>query len=124
LGIGVDLAHPLHDAIGILTPPVVVPNVPQPSSGASGWLLHLGSRNVTATSLVPLEENGRVAGFRVRLLETAGRPASLAVSAFRPVKSAATLDFLGNTLSELKTDDGKIKLDLSAHEWTEVVARW
>jgi hypothetical protein len=124
LGIGVDLAHPLHDAIGILTPPVVLPDMPQPSSGASGWLLHLSSRNVIATSLLPLAESNRVTGFRVRLLETAGRPANVALSAFRAIKSAATVDFLGNTLSELTIDDGKIKLDLAAHEWVEIVARW
>jgi hypothetical protein len=124
LGMGVDLTHPLHEALGILIPPVVVPNVPQPSSGASGWLIHLSSRNVIATSLAPLEENHRVLGFRARLLETAGRPANLTITAFRPIKSATTLDFLGNTLSDLKIEEGKIKLDLSAHEWTEVVARW
>jgi alpha-mannosidase len=123
-GIGVDLQHPLHDALGILTPPVIVPNVPAPSSGASGWLLHLSSRNVIATSLVPLEEGGKIAGFRVRLLETAGRPANLAVTAFKPVKSATRLDFLGNTLADCSTEDGKIKLDLAAYEWVEIVARW
>jgi len=58
------------------------------------------------------------------LLETTGRPANLIVTAFREIKSAATVDFLGNTLTELAVEDGKIKLDLSAHEWTEVVVRW
>jgi alpha-mannosidase len=124
LGIGVDLSHPLHDALGILTPQVIVPNVPQPASGNSGWLLHLSSRNVIATSLIPLEEGGRITGFRIRLLETAGRPANLALTAFRPVKSASTVDYIGSPLAELKIDDGKIKLDLSAHEWAEVIARW
>jgi hypothetical protein len=87
-------------------------------------LLHLSSRNVIATSLTPLEEGGQVAGFRVRLLETAGRPASLAVSAFKPVKSAGTVDFFGNPLVACAIEDGKIKLDLAAYEWAEVVARW
>lgn len=124
LGIGVDLAHPLHDAIGILTPAVIVPNVPQPQSGNSGWLLHLSSRNVITTSLLPLEENGRITGFRARLLETAGRPANLAITAFREIKSASTVDFLGNTLSECPIEEGKIKHDLAAHEWVEIQARW
>ena len=30
LGIGVDLSHPLHDALGLFVPPLVVPSVPQP----------------------------------------------------------------------------------------------
>jgi hypothetical protein len=102
----------------------VLHDVRQPSSGSSGWLLHLSSRNVIATSLAPLEEGGRVAGFRVRLLETAGRPANLSITAFRPIKSATTVDFLGNMLSELKIEDGKIKLDLAAAEWVEIHAHW
>ncbi len=124
IGIGVDLAHPFHEALGILTPPIMVRDVPQPSSGASGWLLHLSSRNVIATSLSPLDETGRIVGFRARLLETAGRPANLAISAFRLIRAASTVDFLGNTLATLPVDDGKIKLDLAAHEWTEIVARY
>jgi alpha-mannosidase len=124
LGIGVDLVHPMHEAMGLLAPPLVIPNVPQPSSGTSGWLLHLSSRNVIATSLTPLVESGRVTGFRTRLLETAGRPANLTLTAFRNLQSATTVDFLGNPLSALQVEEGKIKLDLAAHEWTEVLAHW
>jgi alpha-mannosidase len=79
---------------------------------------------VIATSLTPLDEDGNVVGFQVRLLETAGRPANLAVSSFRPVKSATSVDFLDQPLGECNIEDGKIKLDLSAHEWVQVVARW
>jgi alpha-mannosidase len=124
LGIGVDLQHPLHEAIGLVAPPIVVPNSPSPASGSAGWLFHLSSRSVIATSWQPLEESGRIAGFRVRLLETAGRAASFALSAFKPVRSAGTVDFLGNPLAELTIEDGKIKLELSAYEWVEVVAKW
>ena len=124
LGISVDLAHPLHEAIGLLTSPIVVPNVAAPSSGSAGWLMHLSARNVIATHWEPLQEAGGVAGFRVRLLETEGRAANLALSAFRSICSAQTVDFLGNVLADLAIDDGKIKLDLAAYEWAEVVARW
>jgi len=124
LGIGVDLSHPHHDAVGLMVPPVVVPNVPQPKSGASGWLLHLSSRNVIVTSLVPLTDGSRTIGCRAGLLETAGRPANLALSAFRPIKSASTVDFHGQPLAECSLDDGKAKLDLAAHEWAAVELRF
>jgi alpha-mannosidase len=124
LGIGVDLVHPLHEALGIMTPPVVVPDIPQPASGNSGWLLHLSSRNVITTSLQALDENGRVTGFRARLLETAGRPANLVLTAFRSLANAATVDFLGQEVSQLEIEDGKARLNLSGYEWTEIVARW
>jgi len=107
-----------------LLPPVVVPGVPQPASGNSGWLLHLNARNVVATSVTPVVESGNTAGVQLRLLETAGRPANLSVSAFRPIKSASTVDFLGQPLTECRIEEGKLKLDLSAHEWVQVVARW
>lgn len=124
LGIGVDLVHPLHEALGLLTPPVIVPNVPQPSSGTSGWLLHLSQRNVVTTSLLPLVENGQVTGFRARLLETAGRPANLVLTAFRSLATAATVNFQGQELAKLEVEEGKVRLNLSAHEWTEITARW
>jgi len=57
-------------------------------------------------------------------LETAGRPANLALSAFREIKSASTTDFQGASIAELKIEDGKAKLDMAAHEWVEVHARW
>jgi alpha-mannosidase len=124
LGIGIDLAYPLHEALGLLAPQAIVPDVPRPSSGASGWLVHLGARNVIATSLRPLVEASRVVGFAARLLEIAGRPASLTVTAFRPIQAAATVDFLGSPLATVKIEDGKAKLDLAANEWTELHARW
>src|SRR6478735_5251132 len=112
-GIGVDLAHPMHEAIGIWTPPIILPDCPQPSSGSSGWLLHLSSRNVIATSIAPLLEGDKVIGFRARLLETSGRPANLALSAFREIKSASTTDFQGASIAELKIEEGKAKLDIA-----------
>jgi alpha-mannosidase len=123
-GIGIDVAHPINDSIGLLTPPIVLPDVPRPASGATGWFIHLSSRNVIATSISPLCEGTRVTGFRARLLETAGRPANLAITAFREIKSAASCDFSDNTIAELTIDSGKAKLDLAAHEWVEIIARW
>jgi len=124
LGIGADVAYPLQEAIGLLMPPAVLHDVPQPPSGNSGWLVHLSSRNVIATSVRPLVEDGRVAGLALRLLEIAGRPANLAISTFRPLKTAETVDFLGATLASLPIEEGKARLDLAASEWTEVYVRW
>lgn len=123
VGIGIDLTHPMLDAIGLLSPLVVVPGIQRPTS-ASGWLFHLDSRNVVATHWEPLVEDGKVTGFRTRLLETAGRPAGLTLSAFKPVGSAERMDFLGQRMDQCQVLDGKIKLDLAAHEFVEVVGRW
>jgi alpha-mannosidase len=122
VGIGIDLTHPMLDAMSLLTPPIVVPS--SAPTSASSWLFHLDSRNVIATHWQPLVEDGKVTGFRVRLLETAGRPAGLTLSAFKPVGLAERVDFLGKRLDQCQVLDGKIKLDLAAHEFVEVVGRW
>jgi alpha-mannosidase len=124
VGVGIDLTHPLHEALGLLVPRTVARNSAPPSSSASGWLFHLDAKNVVMTSLAPLVEENRVVGFRARLLETAGRPANLSFSSFRGVQSAETVDFLGQSLCPCKVEAGKIQLSLAASEWVEVVARW
>ncbi len=48
-------------------------NAAAPQSGASGWLLHVDCRNVVTTHLAPLYQADKVIGYRVRLLEIAGR---------------------------------------------------
>lgn len=124
VGIGIDLTHPMLEAVSLLTPSIVVPRAARPASGTSGWLFHLDSRNVIATSWQPLVEMRKVTGFRTRLLETAGRPANLSLSAFRAVGSAERVDFFGKRLDECKVEEGKIKLDMAAHEFVEIVGRW
>lgn len=124
LGIGLDLTHPMLDAIGVLSPPLIVPDAVQPTSGTSGWLFHIDARTVIATHWEPLVEGTSVSGFRVRLLETAGRPANLTLSAFRAVKSAQQVDFRGEPTGDCTVADGKIRVDLPAHGWIELIAHW
>jgi alpha-mannosidase len=125
LGIGIDLQHPMHEAMAMLAPPLPVVIAAQPpKTGPSGWLVHLDSRNVITTHLSPLERDGRVVGFRARVLETAGRPATLTVSALRSIGTARKVDFRGNVLNECSVEAGKAKLNMSAHEWAELEAYW
>ena len=124
LGIGIDLTHPMLDAISLMSPPIILADVPQPASGTSGWLFHIDARNVIATHWEPITEGQGVSGFRVRLLETAGRPANLTMSAFRPIKLARQVDFLGQTLGDCTVADGKVRVDLPAHGWIEMAISW
>lgn len=133
MGIGIDLTHPMLEAIALTEaePALVVADVPCPLAGNSSWLFHLDSKNVVATSWEPVDANGNlpspggpVAGVRVRLLETAGRPANVSLSGFRSFVKGTTVDFLGNKLTDAEIEGGKVRLDMSAHEWVEVVAIW
>ncbi len=122
-GIGVDVTQPLHEAMALLTPKVTLESA-SPTTGASGWLLHIDARNVIATAWEPLVESGAVVGLRTRLLETVGRGATTTISCFRAFRSAAKVDPAGNEIGTCEVADGKLRVDVAAHEWVEVVARF
>lgn len=134
LGIGIDLTHPMLEALAFndTSDPLVVPDVPCPLAGNSGWLFHLDSKNVVATAWQPCDATGKAlpvgassaAGVRLRLLETAGRPANLSITGFRPFKEAYLVDFMEQKVRDLELEGGKVRLDMSAHEWVEIVAIW
>src|SRR6185437_17179904 len=99
----------LHDALPIsmelLDPAVVVPNAVQPASGTTGWLFHIDAKNILATHWETLVEEGVVTGFRMRMLETAGRAGRVQLRAFKPLASARQTDYLGQTLAELTVEE-------------------
>ena len=125
LGIGIDLKQPLQEAIKLLSPPIALPqSAAPPDPVRSAWLFHIDARNVISTWWSPIAEHGHLQGFRVRLLEVAGRPARLKLSCFRPLAEARQVDFLGHPLGDAAVEDGHVRLELSANEWTEVEARF
>jgi alpha-mannosidase len=125
MGIGMDVKYPLSEAMALLTPPTMIPRTAGPPVGsAQGWMFHLDSRNVTATSWTPLVQDGCVRGFRVRLLETGGRTVHTRLRAYRAVSAAYKLDFAGQTTGSCPVRDGSVAIDLGSHEWLELEARW
>lgn len=123
LGIGVDLPHPLQEAIGLLSPPCVLPMESAPGV-ATGWFFHLDAKNVAATHWSPLVEGGQVRGIRARILETAGRSARAKLSCCRELVRARYVNFQGNSLGDCSIDSGRAVLDVTAHQWVEVEAFW
>jgi alpha-mannosidase len=121
LGIGIDLPHPVAAALDFLSPPVNVASVPMPST-PSGWLFHLDSRHVLATHWEAVTSAGRLAGFRVRLLETDGRKVGLGLNAFRTVQSARKVHPGDAAPADLVVENGRIIVPLGPHEWAEVEA--
>jgi len=114
--------YPAHAAIDALAmPPEFGRREPAPK-GPWGWLFHLDCRNVLATHWEPLAVEGRATGLRVRLLETEGRRAELALRSFRPVASARKVDFPGGLQSELPVEGDRITIELGPREWAQVEA--
>lgn len=125
LGIGVEVKNPLHESFNLVTPvPSLVQTAAAPAPSASGWLFHVDARNVTATHWEPWFEAGVNVGFRVRLLETQGRQASVGLQCFRAVRSARKLNFQGDQITECTIDKDAIRLQLTAGEWAQIEARW
>ncbi|MFV1964681.1 MAG: hypothetical protein ACC628_04615 [Pirellulaceae bacterium] len=123
LGIGIDLVHPIQEAMGLLAPATVFHEVAPPPA-PSGWFFHLDSRSVLSTHWSTVVEEGRVVGFRTRLLETAGRTVRTKLTTFRDIQSARQVNFVGDTLADCRVDQGCVQIELAAHEWTEIEARW
>jgi alpha-mannosidase len=124
LGIGLDLAHALPEALALLAEPMAVyQSAPSPAP-AHCWLFHVDARSVVATHWSPVWDSGKLVGVRTRLLEGAGKGVRARLASFRPFVSARQLNFVGETQSQLALDEGRAVLDLSAHEWIEVECRW
>ncbi|MBW3600128.1 MAG: hypothetical protein KY475_23000, partial [Planctomycetes bacterium] len=124
MGIGVELKNSLHEALSFLAPETKLFQEAPPPANASGWLFHIDARTVAATHWAPVIEDGSAVGVRVRLLETAGRPARMKLTGFRPFAAAKQIDFLGQPLKECQVEEGVARLELAAHEWVELEARF
>ena len=123
LAIGIDLPHPMPAARGFLAPRTEVPAAARPPA-ASGWLFHLDCRNVIATHWAPWLSDGRVAGYRVRLLETDGRNVEVGLRSFRPVEAADKINPGDAPPSELPVEGDQVTIRMGPHEWIEAVARF
>ena len=118
-GIGIGLANPARDAAEFLSVPTMTHAVPMSSTAQTGWLFHIDSKNVTATSWQAIRDAERH-GFRVRVIETTGRPTQIHIKAFRNVTSARKVDFQDETLVDCPVNGDAITVNLDGHEWTEI----
>jgi alpha-mannosidase len=123
LGIGIDMQQPMAAALDFLAPVATLPGCRRPAT-AAGWLFHLDNRSVTATHWDPLLVEGRVAGFRVRLLETEGRHISLGLRSFRAVQSAEKVGHADRSPTQLVIEGDRLTVALGPYEWAEVIARF
>jgi alpha-mannosidase len=123
LGIGIDLAQPMAAALDFLTPTPTIPLASRPKND-SGWLFHLDSRSVIATHWEAIVEGGRVAGFRVRLLETDGRQGSLGLRSFRALRSALKAGGADRPPIELAAEGDRLTVPMRPYEWAEVEGRF
>ncbi|MFT7641575.1 MAG: alpha-mannosidase [Pirellulaceae bacterium] len=120
-GIGVDVKNSLHEAMNLLSPSTSTfqTGVAAPKNSSS-WLFHIDARNVIATAWEPTFDGNRLTGYRVRLLETAGRIGRGKLNSFRSAAAAKQLDFQGEKLSDCEITDGAVQFEMAANQWIEL----
>ncbi|HEY1066694.1 MAG TPA: hypothetical protein VGE52_11315, partial [Pirellulales bacterium] len=123
IGVGLNLEYPMHGALGLLAPPIVLSLNGPPAAGPTGWFFHLDRKNAMTTSLAPRGESFD-AGFTARILETEGRAAKLNLRCLRAPKAARLVDLNGRTLEELKVAGDAVELELKANEWLQIEVDW
>lgn len=123
LGVGFDLPNPMSAALELLRPGLTLSGVASPASKV-GWLFHVDVRNVVATHWEPIVAADRVAGFRVRLLETEGRRVTPRLRSFRSLQSACKLPHGESPATELALAGDRVTLEMGPNEWAEIECRW
>lgn len=132
LGIGVELPCAESAALVVLgAGPLAVPGLPSPPGHPSGWLFWFDAARLVATHWEPIRrpagegaDTSRAVGFRVRILETEGKPGRARLHAFRPIGAARQVDLLGQPLAELRLIDDAVSFDFGAYEWLELEVEW
>lgn len=119
LGIGIGLVHAVPAALDFLAPRTLLSEEATPAS-RFGWLFHLDAKNVLATHWSPLLLDGRIAGYRVRLLETEGRNTRVGLRSFQAVKSARRTEVDSDRSPDLSVEDDRVAVDVGAYEWVQV----
>jgi len=122
IGIGLDREHPMQTALGLMSPPVVVPTTKGPPHiGASGWLFHLDAPNLLLSRMQPgamqrdeeEPEPGRRDAVTARLLECAAHSGLAEFRCVRNPARAALLDARGGFLLEPTITGDAVLLEVS-----------
>ena len=123
LGVVLDLEHPFHAAVDLITPAFVVPtDAGPPPTGPTGWLFHLDTKAVAVTRVEYADPSGDGRGWGVvfHLVETAGTPARCRLRTFRNPVWARQIDFQNEPIVDLTVDGDAVLIDLTPHEIARV----
>ena len=125
VGLGLDVPNPTVASQLFNSEVTVLNDVACPPNGPTGWLFHFDARSVIATHWESLGEvGGSVEGFKVRLLETMGRPVKLRLASVREASQAKKVNFEGEELESCELNDGQVVVRLDANEFAEIEVFW
>ena len=123
LGVVLDVDDPAHAVVDAICPAIVIPvEDGPPPNGPTGWLAQLNSKNVVISHFEFLEQTGsdRGWGLACHLLETSGRATRCTVRFFRNPTWARQVDFQGDTIVDLTTQEETVFIDLTPFELARI----
>ncbi len=123
VGVALDLEHPFHAALDLITPAPVVPtDSGPPRAGPAGWFFHLDRPSVAVTQVAWVETTGegRGPGLAFHLLETSGRATRCRLRLFRNPTWARQTDFQGDSIVDLPVEGDAVLVDLTPRELARV----
>ncbi|MCS7045863.1 MAG: hypothetical protein NZO58_05865, partial [Gemmataceae bacterium] len=131
LGIGLDREAPMATTLGIISPIAVVPTTKGPPHvGASGWLFHLDTLNLTLTRLCPGAMAVTAAGeepkteprdaVTARLLECGGHSGQAELRCVRDPQRAVLLDGRGHFMLEATRAGDTVYLEVTPNDLVHV----
>lgn len=117
MGVCLDSAYPAQMAVDFMTTPAMTPVL---WNGASqkpltGWMMQADRRNVLITHWETTPS-----GAIVRLTETQGRRCVTRLRAYRDIRSASRVNFLGETQQALKVENGAAVVEIPPSGWVQV----
>lgn len=115
LAYGFDVSSPVRAARHQIVPPSVVSLVSPPAEASRGWLVDVDARSVVLTDWECEDQNT----FRVRAIETSGKPVQMRLRAFRDLASVERI--VGGPAVSVEGDTAILRL--AGHETTELRVR-
>jgi len=123
LGVVLDLEHPFHAALDLVTPPLVVPTeAGPPPAGPSGWMVQVDHKAVAITRLEYADPSGdgRGRGLVLHLDRDRRPPRPMPPSAVPHPRLGRQIDFNDELIVDLPVDGDSVHVDLTPHEIARV----
>jgi hypothetical protein len=127
LALALDREHPMQTALGMVTPPVLVPTAKGPPHvGAAGWLFHLDATNLLLTGLRPVArgEKGFADAVTVRLLECGAYGGQADLRCPRDPRRALLVDAQGENSVEATTQGDAASFEVLPGDLVNLLVEW